>query len=70
MDNTELLKELRIERHQQEDHNGGPARWPWILGVLAIVLVLIGGAGWFWLGHRAVPVQVAQAVSISADSDA
>lgn len=70
MDNSDLLKELRIERHQREDHAGGPARWPWIAAVLAIVLALIGGAAWFWLGHRAVTVQVAQAVSLSADSDA
>ena len=69
VDNAELLKELRIERHQREDHDGGSARWPWVLGAL-IVLALIGAGGWFWLGHRAVPVQLAQAVSISADSDA
>ncbi len=70
VDNTDLLKELRIERHQREDHGGGPARWPWMVGALAIVLVLMGGAGWFWLSHRAVPVQVAQAVSLGTDSDA
>ena len=70
MDNADLLKELRIERHQREDSGGGLSRWPWIVGALAIVLLLIGGASWFWLGHRAVSVQVAQAVSLSADSDA
>ncbi len=41
-----------------------------MLGVLVVVLVLVGAAGWFWLGHHAVSVQVAQAVSIGADSDA
>jgi RND family efflux transporter MFP subunit len=70
VDSTDLLKELRIERHQREDHGGERMRWPWVVGALLIVLVLIGAAGWFWLGHRAVPVQVAQAVSIGADSDA
>ena len=70
MDNAELLKELRIERHQREDHGGGSGRWPWIAGALLIVLALVAGAGWFWLGQRALPVQVAQAVSLSADNDA
>lgn len=70
MENADLLRELRIERHQREDHAGGPVRWPWMVGALAVVLALLAGAGWIWLGHRAVPVQVAQAVSFSADSDA
>ena len=70
VDNADLLKELRIERHQREDHADDRARWPWIVGALVIVLALFGAGGWFWLGHRAVPVQVAQAVSISADNDA
>ncbi|MEO7052851.1 MAG: efflux RND transporter periplasmic adaptor subunit [Rhodanobacter sp.] len=70
MDNADLLKELRIERHQREDGGADRARSPWVVGVLALMLVLLGAGGWFWLGHRAVPVQVAQAVSINADSDA
>jgi RND family efflux transporter MFP subunit len=69
VDNTDLLKELRIERHQREDPGDDRARWPWIVGALVLVL-LIGAASWFWLGQRAVPVQVSQAVSISADSEA
>ncbi|MGB3460951.1 MAG: efflux RND transporter periplasmic adaptor subunit [Rhodanobacter lindaniclasticus] len=70
MDNAELLKELRIGRHQREEHGGAGARWPWIVVALVIVLLLVGVAGWFWLGHRAVPVQVAQAAAVSADSEA
>ncbi|MEO6800482.1 MAG: efflux RND transporter periplasmic adaptor subunit [Rhodanobacter sp.] len=70
VDNTDLLKELRIERHQREDQAGDRARWPWMVGAAVIALVLIGAASWFWLGHRAMPVQVARAVSISADSNA
>ena len=70
MDNAELLKELRIARDQREDRGGAGARWPWIMVALVIVLLLVGAAGWFWLGHRAVPVQVAQAVAVSADSEA
>ena len=70
MDNAELLKELRIGRHQREDHGGAGGRWPWIVGALVVVALLLGAGGWFWLGQRALPVQVAQAVSLSADSDA
>ena len=70
MDNAELLKELRIGRHQREDHGGAGGRWPWIVGALVVVAMLLGAGGWFWLGQRALPVQVAQAVSLSADSDA
>src|SRR6185312_477539 len=70
VDNAELLKELRIGRHQREDHGGAGGRWPWIVGALVVVLLLLGAAGWFWLGQRALPVQVAQAVSLSADSEA
>ncbi|HWU76550.1 MAG TPA: efflux RND transporter periplasmic adaptor subunit [Rhodanobacter sp.] len=70
MSNADLLKELRIERHQREDHGGGASRWPWIVATLVVVLLLAGAGGWFWFGHRAVTVQTAQAVSVSADSDA
>ncbi len=70
MDNAELLKELRIERHQRDDQpTGGRGRWPWIAAALLVVL-LAAAAGWFWLGHRAVTVQLAQAVALSADTEA
>jgi len=70
VDNAELLKELRIGRHQREDHGGAGGRWLWIVAALIVVVLLIGAAGWFWLGQRALPVQVAQAVLLSADSEA
>lgn len=70
MDNAELLKELRIERHQREDHDHGPGRWPWIVGSAIVLLVLLGGAGWMLLGHRALVVQTATAIAPSANSEA
>lgn len=66
---TDLLKELRIERHQREDHGAGSPRWPWLIAAL-VVLVLAGVGGWWWLGHRAMPVQVAMAVAPSSDTGA
>jgi len=70
VDNAELLKELRIERHQREDHGGGPGRWPWITAGVLAALVLLGGAGWMLLGHRAVVVQTAAAVAPTSGSEA
>ncbi|MFZ0870824.1 MAG: efflux RND transporter periplasmic adaptor subunit [Rhodanobacter sp.] len=69
MDNADLLKQLRIERHQREDHGSGSGRWPWAIGIV-LVLLLLGGAGWMLLGHSAVAVQTALAVSPTTDSEA
>jgi RND family efflux transporter MFP subunit len=68
VDNADLLKQLRIERHQREDHGSGSGRWPWAIGV--VLLLLLGGAGWMLLGHSAVVVQTALAVSPTTDSEA
>ena len=70
VDNAQLLKELRIERHQREDHGRGPGRWPWIAGGAIALLVLLAGAGWMLLGHRAVAVQIATAVTPTSDGEA
>jgi RND family efflux transporter MFP subunit len=67
--NADLLKELRIERHQRDDHEGGGRR-PWIIGVVIVVLLLLGGAGWMLFGHRALPVQTAVAVTPASDGEA
>jgi RND family efflux transporter MFP subunit len=69
VDNAGLLKELRIERHQREDHGRKPGRWLWIGGAIVVLLLLLGGAAWLFLGQRAVTVQTATAVAPSAGSE-
>jgi RND family efflux transporter MFP subunit len=70
VDNAGLLKELRIERHQREDHGRNPGRWLWIGGAIVVLLLLLGGAARLFFGHRAVTVQTATAVAPSAGSEA
>ncbi|MFC3652110.1 efflux RND transporter periplasmic adaptor subunit [Dyella humi] len=67
MSNTDLLKELRIERHQREDHGHGSGRWPWIVGVIVLVLLVLSAGGWWWFSHRSIPVRTAQAVAAASD---
>jgi len=68
--NSDLLKELRIERHQREDHSGGSGRWPWIIGALALALLVAGFGSWWVFGHRAITVHTATAVAAANDSAA
>ncbi|WP_130619747.1 efflux RND transporter periplasmic adaptor subunit [Dyella amyloliquefaciens] len=70
MANADLLKELRIEKHQREAHGGGPARWPWIVGGVLVVVVLAGAAGWWLTGTRAIEVETAQAQSPASNTAA
>src|ERR1700733_3109295 len=69
VDNADLLRQLRIERHQREDHGSGSGRWPWAVGIV-LLLLLLGGVGWMLLGPSAVLVQTAQAVSPTTDNEA
>ncbi len=68
--NTDLLKELRIERHQREDHSKGPGRWAWIVPAIVLVLLFIGVGSWWLLNHRAVPVHTVAAVTVANDPGA
>src|SRR6185437_10633759 len=63
---AELLKELRIDKHQRDDHRQGPVRWPWIV----LLLVLAGAGAWWAMSHRAIEVQTATAVSPASDPGA
>ncbi|MBD8897454.1 efflux RND transporter periplasmic adaptor subunit [Rhodanobacter sp. DHG33] len=67
---ADLLKELRIEKHQRDDHSQGPARWPWIVLALVLLVALIGAGVWWVTSHRAIAVQTASAVSPASDPGA
>jgi len=68
VDSGELLKQLRIERGQRDDEKPAP-RWPWIAGIVALVLIAAGVAA-YALRSRAVEVQVVSAVAPAAGSGA
>nr|WP_279237388.1 efflux RND transporter periplasmic adaptor subunit [Dyella sedimenti] len=55
------MKELRIEKHQREDHGQGPGRWPWIAAVVLAVLVVAGLGAWWLAGSGPVEVRMALA---------
>jgi len=60
---TALLKELRIQGTEREDHGGGPPRWIWILVAALAVLALLAGGGWWWWRQSQVPdVETANAL--------
>ncbi|UPG95079.1 efflux RND transporter periplasmic adaptor subunit [Luteibacter aegosomatissinici] len=69
--NTELLKQLKIDKSHKEAPGGGP---PWgriavIAGVL-VLLAAIGAGAWAFLGRRPVDVQTATAVAPASASEA
>ncbi|MBU6198486.1 MAG: efflux RND transporter periplasmic adaptor subunit [Xanthomonadaceae bacterium] len=66
MDQSDLLKELRIDSRQREDA-GGSSRWPWIAGAILLAVVLIGSAVWFYFGGQRFAVQAATAIAPSAN---
>ncbi len=70
MANTDLLKELRIEKHQREEHGQGSGRWPWIVAVVLVALVVLGLGGWWLSGRRPLEVQTAVAQSPASNAGA
>ena len=70
MNQADLLKELRIDRSQREEHRAGPPRWLWPLFGILIVLLLIAVGAWYVLNQKAVTVQTAVAVSPSSNPGA
>jgi RND family efflux transporter MFP subunit len=71
VNNADLLKELRIERHQREDPgSGGSGRWIGIAGVAVCVAIAFGAGAWWIFGHKAIPVHTATAVLAGNDPSA
>jgi RND family efflux transporter MFP subunit len=65
----DLLHELRIDRGQRDDDGSRP-RWPWIVGVVVVVLVIgIGGAAFALRGHAAM-VETSTAVAAASSNNA
>ena len=44
-----MLKELRIDGAERDEHGGGPPKWVWGLVAGLVVLALAGGAAWWFL---------------------
>jgi len=63
---SDLLNQLRIDKSHREDSHV-PRRWPWIVGVLIVVLLLAVSAAWYVSGSRRFDVQVAMAVAPTAN---
>lgn len=66
VDQTDLLKELRIGRDQREEATTRP-RWPWIVGAM-IALIMMAGGAWMLLGTRSAAVEIVAAEAPAAGS--
>ncbi len=60
------MNQLRIAGQEREDESSGPPRWLWPALAVALLLLLAGGAGWWFLGVRPIAVQTATAVAPGA----
>lgn len=65
----DLLQQLRIDRAQRDDDESRP-RWPWIIGIAVLVLVIGGVAAAFALRGQAATVETSTAVTAASSSDA
>lgn len=53
-----MLKDLRIDSAQRDDHGGGPPKWIWGLAAGVVGLALAGGAVWWFVaGNKPVAVE-------------
>lgn len=64
------MDQLRIQGEEREDHGGGLPRWLWPVVGAVVVLGLVAGATYWFLGERAVAVQTATATAPSAGGSA
>ncbi|MGA9335356.1 MAG: efflux RND transporter periplasmic adaptor subunit [Rudaea sp.] len=65
VETSELLNQLRIDKHHRED-SAAPSRWPWVAAAIIALLLLLGGAAWLLFGGQRFEVQAATAVAPSA----
>ena len=63
MNKSDLLNELRIGKEHRDDHTGGGARWPRIAAALAVVLVVAGVVGWYFVSNSAKAFEVEAATA-------
>ncbi len=68
MSANELLKELRIDRAQRDDHGEGPRRWPWVLAIVLVVAAVLAVGGWMLMRGAPVPVATVTAERPSSAS--
>ncbi len=68
-DHDDLLKQLRIEREQREDHDTRHTRWLWIVGAVIVLALIAAGAAFYALRGQAVEVQAATAIAPAAAGD-
>jgi RND family efflux transporter MFP subunit len=67
VDKSDLLKELRIDKAQRDDHRGGGTRGPLIAAGVIVALALLGAGAWYLVaGSKAFEVEAATAVAPSA----
>ncbi|HJR13020.1 MAG TPA: efflux RND transporter periplasmic adaptor subunit [Rhodanobacteraceae bacterium] len=65
----DLLHQLRIDRAQRDDDESHP-RWPWIVGIVVVVLAIAGVAAAFALRGQATTVETSMAVATASSGDA
>jgi RND family efflux transporter MFP subunit len=62
---SDLLNELRIERHDREDR-GGSGRWAWVAGAVVAAVLVLGGVTWWAWPAQAVEVETVSAIAPAA----
>jgi RND family efflux transporter MFP subunit len=71
--NTELLRQLKIDKSHKEGHGGGGGsggRTALIAAAVLVVVLIVAGGAWAFLARRPVEVRTATAVAPSAASEA
>jgi RND family efflux transporter MFP subunit len=65
----DLLHELRIERSQRDEDETRP-RWPWVVGIVVLLVIIAGGIAAFALRGHATTVETSTAVAAASSNDA